>query len=94
MVPKIVRLLFTTHNFDHCANSHSLYRPQGAVVFLPSLSAKAYRDDKASHTSDFSFFGLVDIVAVRSYLSGLREGDHHFVKRMFDFRFKRVITFF
>ena len=28
------------------------------------------------------------------YLSGLREGDHHFVKRMFDLSFKRVITFF
>ena len=34
VVPKIVCLLFTTHNFDHCANSHSLHRPQGAVVFL------------------------------------------------------------
>ena len=50
VVPKIICSLFTSHNFDHCANSHSLYRPQGAVVFLaPSLSAKAYRDDKLSH---------------------------------------------
>ena len=37
-VPKIVCSLFTSHNFDRCANSHSLHRPQDAVVFLaPSL---------------------------------------------------------
>ena len=37
-VPKIVCSLFTSHNFDRYANSHFLYRPQGAVVFLaPSL---------------------------------------------------------
>ncbi len=38
VVPKIVCSLLTSHNFDHYANSHSLHRPQGAVVFLaPSL---------------------------------------------------------
>ena len=34
VVPKIVCSLFTSHNFDHCANTHSLHRPQGAVVLL------------------------------------------------------------
>ena len=45
MVPKIVCSLFTSHNFDHYANSHSLYRPQGAVVFLalPPASGKEDR---------------------------------------------------
>ena len=37
VVPKIVCSLFTSHNFDHYVNSHSLYRPQGAVVFLAPL---------------------------------------------------------
>ena len=46
-VPKIVCSLFTSHNFDRYANSHSLHPPQAAVVSLaPSLSAKADRDDK------------------------------------------------
>ena len=46
VVPKIVWSLFTSHNFDHYANSHSLYRPQGAVVFLaPSLWLR-HRDDE------------------------------------------------
>ena len=27
-------LLLVADDFDHCANSHSLHRPQGAVVFL------------------------------------------------------------
>ena len=34
MVPKIVCSLLTSHNFDHYANSHSLYPPLAAVVFL------------------------------------------------------------
>ena len=43
VVPEIVCSLFTSHNFDHCANSHSLYRPPGAVVFLaPSLRPERY----------------------------------------------------
>jgi hypothetical protein len=33
-VPKIVCLLFASHNFDRCANSHSLYPPLAAVVLL------------------------------------------------------------
>ena len=33
-VPKIVCSLFASHNFDRYANSHSLYRPPGAVVLL------------------------------------------------------------
>ncbi len=41
-VPKIVCSLFTSHNFDRYANSHSLHRPQDAVVFL-ALSPYAER---------------------------------------------------
>ena len=33
-VPKIVCSLFTSHNFDRYANSHSLFPPLAAVVFL------------------------------------------------------------
>ena len=33
-VPKIVCSLFASHNFDRYANSHSLFPPPAAVVFL------------------------------------------------------------
>jgi hypothetical protein len=33
-VPKIVCSLITSHNFDRYANSHSLFPPLAAVVFL------------------------------------------------------------
>ena len=37
-VPKILCSLFASQNFDRYANSHSLYPPLAAVVFLaPSL---------------------------------------------------------
>ena len=49
VVPKIVCSLFTSHNFDHCANSHSLYRPQGAVVLL------ALSNREVEHTTIFLF---------------------------------------
>ena len=46
-VPKIVCSLFTSHNFDRYANSHSLYRPQGAVVLLAHLLfAEAKKRDR------------------------------------------------
>ena len=44
VVPKTVRLLFTSRNFDLCANSHFLQRPQDAVVFL-SCKPYVYRRD-------------------------------------------------
>ena len=56
VVPKIVCSLFTSHNFDHCANSHSLHRPQGAVVFLAlPISSKMKQGCKASQ--HFNFIG-------------------------------------
>ena len=49
-VPKIVCSLFTSHNFDRYANSHSLHRPQDAVVFLaPSLFATQSWMIRTSH---------------------------------------------
>ena len=47
-VPKIVCSLFTSHNFDRCANSHSLHRPQGAVVFLAIPIRQSGQGCKAS----------------------------------------------
>ena len=38
-VPKIRHSLFASPNFDRCAFSHSLYRPQDAVMFKAANSA-------------------------------------------------------
>ncbi len=35
VVPKIVLLVFTSHNFDHCASFCSLYRPPDALATSP-----------------------------------------------------------
>ena len=47
-MPKIVCSLFTLHNFNRYANSHSLYRPQGAVVFL------ALFEERQNHQQHYS----------------------------------------
>ena len=55
VVPKIVCSLFTSHNFDHYANSHSLHPPQAAVVFLAPLFRKR---DRLSQNFNFYLLSI------------------------------------
>ena len=55
VVPKILCSLFASQNFDHYANSHSLYRPQGAVVFVAPFRFTKKRDNIST---TFTLFNL------------------------------------
>ena len=57
-VPKIVCSLFTSHNFDRYANSHSLYPPQAAVVFLARAFVARVRVLTASQNKKDTLLGV------------------------------------
>jgi len=58
VVPKILCSLFASQNFDHYANSHSLYRPQGVVVFVAPF-CKQKRGIISSLIFNIIFFGAL-----------------------------------
>ncbi len=64
VVPKIVCSLLTSHNFDHCANSHSLHPPPAAVVFLAPLFRKRDRLSLILKLSFYPCFGEALLIPI------------------------------
>ena len=75
-VPKIVCSLFTSHNFDRYANSHSLNPPLAAVVFLARAFVARVRVLVASRNKKDTqlgvFFCLTEVLRIVGHCAAMR----------------------